>query len=34
MFLYQKATVSGPDEVQELYFEDHSKRRTDLATNT
>jgi hypothetical protein len=34
MFLCQKATVSGPCEVQELYFEGHSRGGTDLSTNT
>jgi hypothetical protein len=34
MFLCQKATVFGLEEVQELYFEGHSRTGADLATNT
>jgi hypothetical protein len=34
MFLCQKATVSGLDEVQDLYFEGHSRGGMDLTTNT
>jgi hypothetical protein len=34
MFFCQKATVSGPEEVQELYFKGHLRGRADLTTNT
>jgi uncharacterized membrane protein YfhO len=34
IFFYHKATIFGLYEIQKLYFEGHSKKQTDLITNT